>query len=261
MEKDIINEFYTALEQNRIVPYFQPIYTSNGFEISCAEVLCRMELTNGRIILPDEFIPTLEITSEIGLLDWYMVKKACTFLSEMRYRIGRMIPLSVNLSRKHAMEWDTAGHLSGIADSYAIDHKYIGVEITETSRGDIDKLKTMIKSLRNKGFSIAVDDFGTGYSTFELIRDVEFDKLKIDKSLIPGSLQDIKARVILENIVDMSKKLNVKTIAEGVETIEQLSYLNCCGCTMLQGDFLSEPLPESRFLELLMRQGKRKESA
>jgi len=255
MEKDkIMKEYYNALEQNRIKAYFQPMYTTNGFTIASAEVLCRMILPDGKIALPEEYIQRLEYTGEICSLDWHMVKEACSALSEMRYRIGRYTPLSVNLSRRHVEEWNTAEHLCSIVDSYALEHELIEVEITETYKENDFLLQELIKQIRSRGFSVAVDDFGSGYSTLGFVRDIEFDTLKIDRSFIMGDIEEGKKKAMIEGIVGLAKKLEVKTVVEGVENAAQLSFLNCTGCNLLQGDYLSEPLPEYRFLDLLEKQ-------
>lgn len=255
MEKfDIMKEYYRALEQNRIKAFFQPLYTANGFKIVSAEVLCRMIMTDGRVVLPEEFIQRLEFTGEICSLDWYMVKEACSTLSEMRYRIGRYTPLSINLSRKHTEEWDVAEHLSSIVDSYALEHKLIEVEITETSKSNDILLEDMIKRIRSKGFSVAVDDFGSGYSSLAFVREIEFDTLKIDKSFLQGDMEEKKTKSMIEGIIGLAKKLEAKTVVEGVENVAQLSFLNCCGCDLLQGNYLSEPLYDYKFLDLLEKQ-------
>ena len=255
MEKfDVMKEYYNALQQNRIRAYFQPMYTTNGFRVASAEVLCRMEMYDGTMILPEKFIKKLESTGEICSLDWYMVKEACSILSDMRFMIGEITPLSVNLSRRHVEEWNPADHLSSIVDSYALDHKLIEIEITETYNEKDFLLKDMIDQIRAKGFSVAVDDFGSGYSTLGFISEMCFDTLKIDRSLLQGDFEDHRSKVVIESIIKMADSLGAKTVAEGVENTKQLSYLNCSGCTLLQGDFLSEPLPEHRFMDLLKAQ-------
>ena len=255
MEKpDIMKEYYKAMEQNRIKAYFQPMYATNGFKIASAEVLCRMILPDGKVVLPEEYIQRLEYTGEICSLDWHMVKEACSALSEMRYRIGRYTPLSVNLSRRHVEEWNTAEHLSSIVDYYALEHELIEVEITETYNEHDFLLQEMIEKIREKGFPVAVDDFGSGYSTLGFVRDIEFDTLKIDRSFLRGDIEEKKNKAMIEGVIGLAKKLGVKTVAEGVENAAQLSFLNCSGCNLLQGDYLSEPIPEYRFLDLLEKQ-------
>ena len=261
MEKDIIKEYYKALEQNRIKAYFQPMYTTNGFSIASAEVLCRMILPDGKIVLPEDYIQRLEYTGEICSLDWHMVKEACSALSEMRYRIGRYTPLSVNLSRRHVEEWNTAEHLCSIVDSYALEHEVIEVEITETYKGHDLLLKEMIGKIREKGFPVAIDDFGSGYATFDFIRDIDFDTLKIDRSFLKGDIDDDKTKALIAGVIGLAKKLGARTVVEGVENAAQLSYLNCCGCTLLQGNFLNEPLPEERFLDLMEKQEEMKKTS
>ena len=256
MEKDtdIMKEFYQAMEQNRIKAYFQPQYTTNGFEIASAEALCRMESKDGSIIMPDHFIKRLEYTKEILPLDWYMVKKACALLSEMRFRKIKYRPVAVNLSRAHAEEWDAAEHLCSIVDSFALEHKLIEVEITETYKTHDIHLEDMVERIRSAGFTVAVDDFGSGYSSLEFIRSIGFDTLKLDRSFIKDDCENHKTKAVIKSIVKMADDLGVRTIVEGVENERQLSYLNCCGCTLLQGDFLGVPMTEERYLTILGRE-------
>ena len=251
MEKDIMKEFYHALEENRIKPYFQPQYTTNGFDVAACEALCRMELKDGTIIMPEKYIPTLEGTGEICSLDWHILIKVCWFLSRLRFWGIKPVPVAVNFSSRHSEEWDTAEHLSSIVDSYGIDHELIEVEITETYKPDEYPLQTTIDRIRDKGFSVAIDDFGKGYSSFGLIKNIHFDKVKIDKSFIKDDCEDFKTKAMIESIIKMSERLGAKTVVEGVENAKQLSYLNCCGCDLLQGDYLGEPMKELRFLDLL----------
>ena len=112
----------------------------------------------------------------------------------------------------------------------------------------------MVEKIREKGFSVAVDDFRSGYSTLGFVRDIKFDTLKIDRSFLKGDIEEKKNKAMIEGIIGLAKKLGVKTVVEGVENAAQLSFLNCCGCNLLQGDFLSEPLPEYKFLDLLEKQ-------
>ena len=253
-KKKIIKEYYKAMEQNRIKPFFQPQYTANGFKVAAAEALCRIEIPDGTYILPEEFIGGLEYTGEICDLDWHMVKMVCSLLSEMRYRTGKQIPIAVNLSRRHTEEWDAAEHLCSIVDSCGLNHDLIEVEITETYDEHDILLNDMIAKIRSKGFSVALDDFGSGNSTLGFVQETAFDTLKIDKSFLKGDCEDHKVKAVIESLIAMADNLGMKTVVEGVENARQLSYLNCYGCTLLQGNYLSEPLPEKRFLELLIGQ-------
>lgn len=163
------------------------------------------------------------------------------------------VPISVNLSRRHAEEMDAAEHLCSIVDSYALNHDLFEVEITETYDENKNRLKHMIRSIRNKGFRIAVDDFGKGYSSFSFIRDIDFDTLKLDKSFLSKDCSEQSVRAMLSGVVRMGRELKVRTVAEGVENVDQLSYLSLISCDVLQGDLLSEPLPRDKFIDLLRR--------
>ena len=146
------DSFYKALEQGRIRAYYQPMYTAEGFRIASAEALCRWEKPDGSMILPDDFIPMLEETGEICLLDWHMAERICRLLSEMRYKNMEPVPISLNLSRRHSEEWDAAEHLASVADAYCLDHRLVEAEITETYASRDGNLQKMIRKIRENGF-------------------------------------------------------------------------------------------------------------
>ncbi len=252
MENYIIADtFYKALEKGRIQPFYQPQYRADGFEIISAEALCRWVRCDGSIIMPDIFLPLLEKTSEICMLDWQMIEKVCRLLSDMKFMDEKPVPVCVNMSRRHAEEMDASEHLCSIVDSYGISHDMIEVEITETCLGEKENVRQMIANIREKGFKVAVDDFGTGYSSFSFINEIEFDTLKLDKSFISGDISEKSSREILETAVRMGKELGVNVVAEGVENIDQLSTLSLVGCPVLQGNLLSNPLSRDSFIKLI----------
>ncbi|MCR4907548.1 MAG: EAL domain-containing protein [Lachnospiraceae bacterium] len=249
-----IKEYYEALEQNRIKAYYQPQFSADSREVVSAEALCRMVLKDGSVVMPGKFIQKLEYTGEICSLDWLMVKKACGILSEMRCRGVPLRRVAVNFSRRHVEEWDAAERLCGLVDLYALKHELIEIEITETCQIHDFLLVDMIKRIRKEGFPVAVDDFGRGSSSLGFIRENSFDALKIDKTFLCTEEDDEKTRILLEGIIRIADKLGVRIVAEGVESREQADFLKNCGCNILQGDYLSGPLTEHQYLELLGRQ-------
>jgi hypothetical protein len=149
-------------------------------------------------------------------------------------------------------EPDYMQRLCETVDRYGIRHNLIEVEITESALvDDPDSIRKWIDDIRTSGFSVAIDDFGTGLSSLQFIKDMPVDVLKIDKSLLSHNCEDDKERVVLESIFYFANRLRLTTVAEGVETEEQLGFLRTCDCKKIQGFFYSRPLPETEFIEKL----------
>ena len=247
---DVLKEFYDAKTWHRIVPYFQPIISIGEDRIVSAEALCRMEMYDGDLIMPDEFIPSLERTGEICDLDWIMIEKTCAFALRMDVEYGVEMNLSVNFSRRHIDEWDAVEHLCSIADSFHMDHERLEIEITEGYLPQNVFLNRMIDRIREKGFTVAVDDFGKGYSSLGLIKAADFDTLKLDKSLIDGDIDNDNTEAVISGILKTSDILDFRVIAEGVENETQMEILTRCGCDLFQGNNFCEPLCEEHFIEI-----------
>lgn len=248
---DAMKAYYEAKAQGRIVPYFQPIVSVNDHQMLAAEVLCRIQLPEGGLITPDQFIPSLEETGEICDLDWYMAERACQMALSTDVECDQQIKFSVNMSRRHAYEWDAAEHLLAIAGRYMVDPERIIVEITEGNSVEGYLLNEMMKSLREAGFSVALDDFGEGYATLGSLKEASFDAIKIDRSMVDGNFTKDNSGAIIQSIVKLANNLGVKVIGEGAETYEQLLFYIRCGCEYAQGNIFGKPFSEEHFLGLL----------
>lgn len=247
---DVLKEYYDAKADHRIVPYFQPVFSVRKGTIVSAEVLCRLKKRNGEIVTPEGFIPTLERTGEICDLDWYMVERACAFALNMDVEYGEEIKVSVNLSRRHVNEWDAVQHLCSIADSYCVDHSRIEIEITEGYKPHDILLIHMINRIREEGFTVAVDDFGKGYSSIGFVKEAGFETIKTDKDLIGGDIYLDNTEALIRGILEISKNIGVRFVAEGVETKDQMEFLLLNGCDYMQGNYFSEPVREENFIQL-----------
>ena len=242
--------FFDAMIDNRIRVYYQPIFDAEKLDIVSAEALARIEMPDGKLLMPDVFIPDLEESCAITDLDWYVAEKACATLQEISEIRGNDIRISFNFSQQHAYEWDSVERLVNLADKYHIIRDLLEIEFTETYSVDIPLLSSTMESIRDEDISVAVDDFGKGANSLSFIEKVPFDTIKIDKSLI-GSIDDEKRWIIVENIIKMAHSLDAITVAEGVEDVKQLVKLTGCGCDLLQGNYLSEPLSKGQFLSLV----------
>lgn len=256
-EKYIAGIFHEALEGEEFMVYYQPKAELKRYRLNGAEALCRW-FHEGKMVLPYRFIPVLENNGDIVKLDFYMIDHVCRDLRRWIDEGLPVVPVSVNLSRCHLGDPELLTHIREIIDRYEVPHSLIEVELTETTTEvGFKELKTLVTGLREEGFSTSVDDFGVGFSSMSLLHEIPWNVIKIDRSFIPvgdGSAEDEKRKVMLHSIIEMVNSLGLKSIAEGVETIDQVILLKESGCYYVQGYYFDKPLPvddfESRLKEL-----------
>lgn len=240
-----------ALQNREFVVYYQPQYDALTNELKSAEALARWRLPDGSIAAPDSFIPVLEQGPEIMAFDWYILGEVCGFLRLQEERHIHRVPIAVNFSRLHFCDPDFVKKLLETVDGCGVPHRLIEVEITESALSkDGEKIIAQVKEIRAAGFSVAIDDFGSGLSSLSFVKDMDVDVLKIDKSLLSQNCEDEKERIVLESIFLFAHRLRLKTIAEGVETREQLGFLRTCDCKLIQGFLFARPMPDEDFLRL-----------
>lgn len=237
-----------AINQGEIRAYFQPLHDTVTGRISGAEALARWTKSDGSVILPAEFVPDLEKSDAINELDWFMAESVLKVISGLG---DQAIPISVNFSRWHVKEADFTERLSALIGKYNVDKRLFEIEITESAlmTGGSDMIP-FIKKVRETGIRIAVDDFGSGLSSLSFVKDAPVDILKIDKSLFSSNCQDEKERIVLESIFHFAGRLHLETVAEGVETTEQLGFLRSVNCDSIQGYLFEMPMPEDKFIGL-----------
>lgn len=243
------DEIKAALKQGALCVYYQPLYVTMTSRLKSAEALVRWIRPDGTLIPPSDFIPTAEETDLILDIDWYVTEQVCKTL--VRQNMMPQFPISVNFSRRHIQEANFAEKLSAMADKYELPHLLIEVEITESAMVEEESgFFDWIVSIRAAGFTVAIDDFGSGLSSLQFVKDVPADVLKIDKSLLSRNCEDEKERIVLESIFSFANRLQMKTVAEGVETKEQLAFLRSCDCSKIQGYLFARPMPEREYLSL-----------
>ena len=246
MESKILEEhqieevMYEALENEEFEVYYQPKIDILQEKMVSAEALVRWN-RNGKMISPGQFIPLFEKDRFILKLDLYIFEKVCKDIKEWN---EEDLSFSINISKEHFDTLDFLKQYEEIANKYQINRKQIELEITESASMDVD-LANIMKEIREKGFSISLDDFGTGYSSLNMLQDMPIDVLKIDKSFIDKIGND--KIDIIKYIINMAKDLNIKTVAEGVETEKQIEYLKNVGCNIVQGYYYSKPLNKLEF--------------
>ncbi len=238
-----------AMEKGFVRAFFQPQYNSVTNELVSAEALVRWLPREGGIIPPDEFIPEMERTGEVLSLDWFMVDEACRMLDRL-FKENIRIPVAVNFSRWHVEEADFVEKLNEKLDGSSIPHKYIEVEITESALiKESGRIMDWAERVRENGYSVAIDDFGSGLSSLQFVKDIPADVLKIDRSLFSGNCENEKERIVLESIFSFAHRLQMVTVAEGVETKEQLGFLRTCSCRKIQGYLYAKPMDADAFVE------------
>lgn len=250
-----------ALKNREFKAYYQPQYDAITNRLVSAEALARWEKPDGTLVPPADFVPVLEKDEGILLLDWYILREVCALLKKQKAEGIPTVPVSVNFSRMHVMEEDFTKKLCTEVDSFSVEHDLIEVEITESAFVEqTDSIEKWIQNIRAAGFCVAIDDFGSGLSSLSFVKDIAVDTLKIDKSLLSRNCEDEKERIVLESIFYFSHRLNLATVAEGVETREQLGFLRTCSCKKIQGFLFAKPMPETAFLEACKIQSKLQET-
>ena len=247
----VIEEVRDAMARREFVPYFQPQYDVLSNKMWSVEILARWIESDGNVIMPGYFIPELEMSNDILKLDWYMVEEACIFLDKLDKNNIPKVPVSINFSGKHVYEVNTCSRLCEIVDSFHIPHKLIIIELAETTYLDNpDVIRVMLDELKSHDFRVAIDDFGNGSQSLDYISELEFDVLKLDRTMFQNrDIKDEEVQKELQGIFDYANGRNLHTVAQGIETTEQLGYLKGTGCKVVQGYIYDKPMPESVFIE------------
>lgn len=257
VRRTIKEEFPTALEENRIVPYFQPKVDLISNQLTGAEVLTRWISPDKQIILPSIFISALETEDMICNLDFYILDKTCEIIKKQIDNGMIPVPVSVNFSRYHFLNKKYDGESKFIdriintISKNKIDPKYIEVEFTESGRvDDYRQLINYVNRLHKEGINVSIDDYGTGYSSLKLLEQVDFDTIKMDKSFA-DRIGTASGDIIFTSTTDMIKKLGKRIVCEGVETQKQIDFLRDINCNIVQGYYFDKPLPEKEYVKRL----------
>lgn len=237
-----------GLEEGNFEMYYQPLCRADG-SVCGAEAL--MRLTDPEIgnVPPYEFIEVAERTGTIDEIGIFALDEACHFLqSGEPDRIG-VEKIHVNLSMVQCMQPDIVAQVRGVVEEHGVNPGRINLEITESVAADNQEvLEAMMAALIADGFSFSMDDYGTGFSNMQSMLNLEFGVVKIDKSIVWGAEKDETGRAILENTMRMMRQTRHETVAEGVETAEQIELLRRLGIDYLQGYYFSRPLPREDFV-------------
>ncbi len=251
----IATEILREIADRRFVVYYQPQISLKTGRIMGAEALIRKRDESGRLIPPDQFIPYYERERVISHLDLHVFQTVCSDLQEWANQ-GIKTRISSNFSRMTLMASDIVQRLAQICRDYDVPAQQLTVEVTESiSKLEAGQLLTLMRLLRGEGFSISLDDFGSQYSNLSILTMLEFNEIKFDKSLVEELGSNIKSRVVMKNAMQICRELpKTRSLAEGIETIEQLELLRQYQCEYGQGYYFAKPMKAEAFLDLLKKE-------
>jgi diguanylate cyclase (GGDEF)-like protein len=250
----LAGELQESIAKEQFKVYYQPVIDTKTGKIASAEALIRWIHPDKGFISPALFIPALEENGHISELDFYVLKKVWQFINDRCENNKFVVPISVNLSWMDFYDEIMMEKILKEMDRFRENGRehMARFEITETSYAAIRENRSgILESLRIKNAKILLDDFGSGFSSFGMLQDYDFDILKIDMSFIRKIGENPKTKSIVHSIIGMAHEIGIKTVAEGVETEEQVSFLRQSGCDYIQGYYYSKPLPEEEFVGFL----------
>lgn len=240
-------EIELAIKNRELKLFIQPRYNTNNKYISGGEILIRWIKDNREIIYPDEFIKKLEEYNLIKKLDIYILKNTCKKLEEWKEKKYPEIKISINQSPKNLFSQTYIEEIKKEINQYNFNHNLLEIELTENIFiKNRNKVKKLEEELHKLNIQIAIDDFGTGYSSYSLLNEIKIDILKLDKQLF-HDLKNEKTKIIIEAIINMTKKLKINSIAEGIEEKDQVDFLEQIKCDEIQGYYFSKPKPIEEF--------------
>jgi EAL domain-containing protein (putative c-di-GMP-specific phosphodiesterase class I)/GGDEF domain-containing protein len=256
MNQRLRNDLTRALEEGEMEVWYQPKFDIRVDPpvMRSAEALVRWHHPRLGMITPDMFIPLFERSGQITALDSYVWAEAGRQIAVWREKYGRLLPISVNLSRVDVFDPNLMTTLEKIVKENRLDRSDLTLEITESAYTEnADHLIRVIEDLRQKGYVIEMDDFGSGYSSLNMLSSLPVDVLKMDIAFIRNIERNEKDFHLVELILDIARYLKVPVVAEGVETEKQLKLLKEAGCDLVQGYYFSRPLPVEEFEERMFK--------
>lgn len=253
----LVLEFDKSIENKEFKIYLQPKMNITGDKpvLSSAEVLVRWIHPVHGLISPALFVPLFENNGLITRLDKYIWNEAASQIREWKDKYNIVVPLSINVSRVDLFSPTLIDDLMEIMTKYRLSFNELYLEVTESACvEDAKEVTRRVKALKEKGFIIEMDDFGTGYSSLHMVSSLPLDALKIDRSFILNLLSNEKSKMLVAIIIEITKLLNAKCIAEGVETEEQLKMLKEMGVELIQGFYFSPAIPTDAFFEKYLKE-------
>ncbi len=251
-EVDIVNDMQRAFADGEFQLYYQPKIDAQSRKIIGAEALLRWHHKQKGFIPPNLFIPLAENTGFILNLGKFVIQNSTQAIKRFSSLGFRDIRISINVSTRQFQNSNLYQDLKESIEYNGINPTQLGIEITESViLKYVENTLSALREIKKLGVSIYIDDFGTGYSSLSYLKKFPIDTLKIDKSFVDDIVDDESGKSLVNTILSMGKSLNLKTVAEGVETKEQYEFLRDNGCDAIQGYYFAKPMPEDEFIALL----------
>lgn len=247
---DILTLLRDVIDQpDKVKVYFQPIYSATNERVVAAEALMRIEDPQLGLLMPGEFIPLAESSGLISKLTVIILDKVCRFIAANKDILSNLTHVSVNISSEDISSSEATALLMQTVRNHRIDPQRICFELTESVVTDsFEDARSRCLELSNFGIKLALDDFGTGYANLESLVNIPFAVVKIDRSVVSNSVNNFQLLSLISLMLD---RLGKEIVAEGVETREQLGFIQAAGVDRVQGYYFSKPIPENQFLELV----------
>lgn len=248
----LLEETLQSLEHGEFIMYLQPKVSLGSGSLCGAEALIRKKGKNHELVQPDSFVPLLESELLIRHVDFFVLHEACKLLKAWSRQGIPLLPLSVNLSRVTLMEHNIVESIAAVCDMYGVPHELIDIEITESvGKLSIESLVEVTNNLSGSNFTISLDDFGSQYCNMDVLTNIKFNYLKLDRSIISILDRNLRSSIITKYFIEMCMEMdNVHSVAEGIETRRQLDILRMYHCDYGQGYFFSRPLDVTSFERL-----------
>ncbi len=241
-------EMEKGFELSQFKLHYQPKFDLKLGRFSGSEALVRWQHPELGLLSPASFILFAEQSDLIIKLDHYVIERVCKQLDEWRGQGGRLLPVSINISKRTLFTGNVVNHIINVTEKYNINPMLLEIEIVESpSLQDILLLLSIVKKFKNLKIKIAIDDFGTGYSSLSYIKKIPFDVIKIDKAFLDDVDIDQKSRLVIKNIIELAHILDATVVIEGVQDEKQVKMLKDMGADLIQGFFYSRPLPPDQF--------------
>lgn len=252
MERRLQERMGEALKNREFIVYMQPKVCPADGMIKGAEALVRWQMPDGTILPPGQFVPVFEKNKVIGKLDQYVFEEVCCWISGRLAQGLPMVPISVNVSKVRFYTPDFVESYVGIKNRYHIPDRLLEIEFTETMAFENQNyMREIVKELHKNGFTCSLDDFGTGYSSLGVLKNMTIDVLKLDGSFFRESKDIERERKIISGVISMIRNLEIQVVAEGVELLDQVEFLQSIGCDLIQGYYYYRPMPTKEFEYLL----------
>ncbi|MCR4720766.1 MAG: GGDEF domain-containing phosphodiesterase [Lachnospiraceae bacterium] len=252
-ELEIISTIDEAIKNHELKAYYQPKIESGTGRIIGAEALVRWIKPNGTMVYPDQFIPIIEKSRQIINVDYYIYNEVFSFLRSRLDNGESVVPVSMNVSRQHMKDLDIIEYVKDLCDTYKVPPEYLEFELTETMCTErTERVMEFISAFHEMGIKVSMDDFGSGYSSLMLLSQIPIDVIKLDRCFLRSRELGDREKIIITNIVHMTKELKMRSLCEGVETSDQSSFLAGIGCDEQQGYYYSKPVNIADFRQLLV---------